>query len=151
MKKMVFCLVLLLVAAAAFSQTLSAPKDNSYLSKKSFSLFDPSKLKMSQSYSFGYYSGRGGSGSVGYYLNSLEYTFSSPLKVRVDLGFLHNPSALVSRNSSISKSGAFIPGVSVDWRPSPNFNFRLDVRQVPYTGYGNYNGYYNPGFWEDYH
>ena len=151
MKKMVFSLVALLIAATAFSQTLTAPKSDSYLSKKSFSLFDPSKLKMSQSYSFGYYSGQGGSGSIGYYLNSLEYRISNPLKVRVDLGFLHNPGAMLSRNSSISKSGAFIPGVSVDWRPSPNFNFRLDVRQIPYTGYNNYNGYYNPGYWEDYH
>jgi len=151
MKKMVLSLVLLLMAATAFSQSLSVPKDNTYLSKKSFSLFDPSKLKMSQSYSFGYYSGQGGSRSVGYYLNSLEYTFSSPLKVRVDLGFLHNPGAMLSNRSGVSRSGAFIPGVSIDWRPSPSFNFRLDVRQVPYTSYGGYNGYYNSGFWEDYH
>jgi hypothetical protein len=151
MKKMVFCFVLLLIAATAFGQSLTSPKDNSYLSKKSFSLFDPSKLKMSQSYSLGYYSGPGGSASVGYYLNSIEYSFSRPLKVRLDLGFMHNPGALLSSRSGVSKSGSFVPGVSVDWRPSPNFNFRLDVRQVPYSSYGGYNGYYNPGFWEDYH
>ncbi len=151
MKKMVFCLVLLFTAATVFAQSRTDLKDTSYLSKKSFSLFDPSKLKMSQSYTLGYYSGRGGSSSVGYYLNSIEYTIASPLKVRLDLGFLHNPGAMLSSRSGVSKSGTFIPGVSVDWRPSPNFNFRLDVRQVPFTNYGGYNGYYNPGFWEDYH
>lgn len=150
MKKMVFCLVLL-IAATAFSQGLTDLKGKSYLSKNSVSLFNPSRLKMSQSYSFGYYSGRGGSSSIGYYLNSLEYTFSNPLKVRIDLGFLHNPGSMLSSRSGVSKSGMFIPGVTVDWRPSPNFNFRLDVRQVPFNNYGGYNGYYNPGFWEDYH
>jgi len=151
MKKMVFWVVLLLIPVMAIAQNLTDLKDKPYLTKGSFSLFDPSRLKISQSYSFGYYSGKGGSASVGYYLNSLEYTISNPLKVRVDLGFLHNPSSILSGSSGVSKSGSFVPGVSVDWRPSSAFHFRLDFRQIPVTNYGGYNNYYNPGYWEDYH
>ena len=151
MKKMVFFVTLLLIPVMAFSQNLTDLKDKPYLTKGGFSLLDPSRLKISQSYSLGYYSGRGGSASVGYYLNSLEYTFSNPLKVRVDLGFVHNPSAIISGRSSISKAGSIVPGVSIDWRPSSAFHFRLDYRQIPVTNYGGYNYYYNPRFWEDYH
>jgi len=153
MKRAAILTVLLIVPAIVVAQQLTDLKDRAFTNKSSFSLFDPSRLKMNQSYTFGYYSGRGGrggSGTVGYYLNSIEYTFSNPLKVRFDLGFLHNPSSLVSRNSSVSKSGVFVPGFSLDWSPASYFHFRLDYRQVPSYNYGGQNGYWGPGFWEDY-
>ncbi len=149
MKKTITLVILALIPITALAQNAPDIQKEPYLTKSSTSLFDPSRLKMSQSYSFGYYSGGGTSGSIGYYLNSLEYTISNPLKVRVDLGFVHNPSALFSRNSSASKSGAFVPGVSVDWRPSSAFHLMLDFRQVPV--YNGYNNYYNPYLWEDHH
>jgi len=150
MKKAAILAVLLFVPVIVMAQQLTDLNDRSYTSKSAFSLFDPSKLKMRQSYTLGYYSGSGGSGSVGYYMNSIEYTFSNPLKIRFDLGFLHNPSSLVSKNSSLSSSGVFLPGFSLDWAPKDYFHFRLDYRQVPSYNYGGYNSYYNPGFWEGY-
>jgi hypothetical protein len=150
MKKAIIVAVLLIMPALSLAQSLTDLQENPYSKKNSFSLLDPSRLKMRQSYTFGYYSGSGGSATVGYYLNSLEYTFSNPLRVRVDLGFLHNPSSLVSRNSSKSNSGVFMPGISLDWQPTSSFHFRLDYRQTPTYNYGGYNGYFNPGYWEDY-
>jgi hypothetical protein len=150
MKKAAILTILLFVPVVVSAQQLSDLKDRPFSSKSSFSLLDPSRLKMNQSYTFGYYTGRGGSASMGFYLNSIEYTFSNPLKVRFDLGFLHNPSTLLSRNSSVSNSGAFLPGFSIDWKPASYFHFRLDYRQVPTYNYGSPNGYYGPGFWEDY-
>ncbi len=149
MKKTAILTILLMVPAIVSAQQLTDLKDRPFSNKSSFSLFNPSRLKMSQSYSFGYYSGRGGSGTVGYYLNSIEYTFSNPLKVRFDLGFLHNPSNMFSRNSSISNSSAFVPAFSLDWRPAKYFHFRLDYRQVPVNNYGGH-GYFGPDYWEDY-
>jgi hypothetical protein len=145
MKKTIALAILMLLPAAALAQSSPEVKGQPYLTKGSSSLFDPSRLKMQQSYSFGYYSGGGQSGSIGYYLNSLEYSFSNPLKVRVDLGFMHNPGSLFSRNSSAS--GVFVPGVTVDWRPNSLFHIILDYRQIPV--YNGYNGYYNPYLWED--
>ncbi len=150
MKKLIVLAILTLIPAAVLAQSAPDIKGEPYLSKGSTSFFNPSRLKMTQSYSLGYFSGSGGSGSVGYYLNSLEYTFSNPLKVRINLGFVHNPSSLFSRNSSVS--GSFVPGITVDWRPSSAFHFILDYRQVPvYNGYNGYNGYYNPYMWEGNH
>jgi hypothetical protein len=150
MKKVIVLMILTLLPAAVLAQNAPDIKGQPYLTKGSSSLFNPSRLKMSQSYSLGYFSGGGQSGSIGYYLNSLEYTFSNPLKVRIDLGFVHNPSSLFSRNASVS--GSFVPGVSVDWRPTSALHFMFDYRQVPvYNGYNRYNGYYNPYLWEDHH
>jgi hypothetical protein len=149
MKKAIALVILVMVPIIALAQNAPDIKGQPYLTKSSTSLFDPSRLKMHQSYSFGYYSGGGTSSSIGYYLNSIEYTISNPLKVRVDLGFMHNPTALFSGNSSVSKSGAFVPGVSLDWRPSSAFHFMLDFREVPV--YNGYNNYYNPYQWEDRH
>jgi len=148
MRRVILLALLLSIPAAVMAQDLTDLK-TPYLAKGKTSLFDPSRLKMQQSYTFGYYSGRGGSGSIGYYLNSLEYTFSNPLKVRIDLGFLHNPSAILSGRSSVSNSGAFVPGFSIDWRPSSYFQFRLDYHQVPALNYGGYSPYYNPFYGED--
>jgi hypothetical protein len=151
MKKAVVLVILMLLPAAVIAQNAPELKGQPYLTKGSTSLFNPSRLRMQQSYTLGYYSGGGASGSIGYYLNSLEYTISNPLKVRLDLGFVHNPGALFSNGSNISKSSAFVPGFSVDWRPPSSFHFMLDFRQVPAFGYGGNNGYYNRDLWEDYH
>jgi hypothetical protein len=143
-------IVLILIPVVAFAQGVSDLRGKSYLSKDRFSLFDPSRLTMRQSYSFGYYSGGGTSGSIGYYLNSIEYAFSNPLKLRVDLGYLHRPTSLFSGTSSDLNSGVFIPAFAIDWRPSENFNFRFDYRHVPLGAYRGLNPYYNPYYQEDY-
>lgn len=147
MKKIIVIIAMSIPALAA-AQSVPQSGGESYVKKGAFSLFDPSKLSMHQSYSFGYYSGGGTSGSLGYYLNSIEYRFSNPLRIRIDLGYLHSPTSMFSRGSSGTNSGVFVPGVSIDWRPARSFNFRFDYRSVP-IGY--YNGFgLNPYLQEDY-
>ena len=148
MKKLA-AIVLILIPVMAFAQGVPDLKGRSYLTKGGYSLFDPSRLTMRQSYSFGYYLGGGTSSNIGYYLNSIEYAFSSPLKIRVDLGYLHSPTNMLSGTSSGLNSGIFVPGFAIDWRPSKNFNFRLDYRHVPLGAYGGLNPYYNPYYQED--
>ena len=150
MKKIVSIILILIVTAAmAFAQNTNDVKLNSYVNKNNIPIFDPSRLKIRQSYSLSYFSGGGQSGSVGLYMNSIEYSFSDPLKVRLDIGYMHNPSALFSNKSSITNSGVIIPGFSLDWRPSKNFMLSLDYRQVPYYLNGGYNNYLNHDEWED--
>lgn len=143
-------LAIILVSIPVISVAQTAPPSGgeSYVRKENLSLFDPSRLTMHNSYSFSYYSGNGQSGTIGYYMNSIEYAFSGPLKIRLDLGYLHNPTSLFSRGSSGSNTGAFVPGLSVDWKPSDQFRFRLDYRQVPFGYYGGPG--INPYIQEDY-
>jgi hypothetical protein len=141
MRKLILA-ALILIPVIAFAQGVPDLKDKSYVGKDSCSLFDPSRLTMRQSYSLGYYSGGGRSGSIGYYLNSIEYVFSNPLRIRVDLGYLHSPTSMFSGGSSTLNSGVFVPGLAVDWRPSRNILFRLDYRHVPLGVYGRRTPYY---------
>jgi hypothetical protein len=110
-----------------------------------FSLLDPSRLKMSQSYSISYISGSGYSGSLGLYTNTVSYQIADPLMLRVGLGYLHQPLGFL-RNSGgreLLGSDKFLPSVSLDYRPSDAFHLSVDYRTVPVlwqdglgTGYG---------------
>ncbi len=122
-------LIILLIPIIAQAQVAPDMKNKSYVGDNPASLFDPSKLTMKHSYSFAFYSGGGRTGNIGLYMNSIEYAFSDPLKIRIDLGFLHTPSRLISGSTSIADDGVIVPGISLDWRPSKHFNFRLDYRQ----------------------
>jgi len=147
--KKIWILLLILVPVIAMAQSMPDLQNQSYVSKGSLSFFDPSKLTLKQSYSLSYYSGSGRSGSIGYYMNSIEYAVASPLKIRVDIGYLHSPSNMISKNSTGLGNGVIIPGVAIDWRPTDNIRFNIDIRQVPaYNSLNDYRRNYNQ--WEDY-
>jgi hypothetical protein len=113
--------------------------------KSSFSLLDPSRLHMSQSYSFMYSTSKYGSQSLGMYLNSIEYQISDPLKVEVSLGYLHNPGALVGNRNDYLGDGKLLPGVSISWKPAKNLFFQFNYQQMP--GYY-YNNRYDSDYWD---
>jgi hypothetical protein len=116
--------------------------------KPKFSLLDPARLHMSQSYSFWYSSSRAGSNNLAMYLNSIEYQISDPLKIRVDIGYIHQPGAILKNGTKAFENGQIVPGLSLTWRPSRNFLFQLDYRQVPILG-DRYNRDYYDGSWGD--
>jgi hypothetical protein len=139
----------LFVAAAerSASQPYADDSDNGAtglfgLPKTGFSLLDPDRLSISQSYTFSYYSGGGRSGSIGMLMNSIEYRVSNPLKITLDIGVLHNPSAIVSRTGN-GFSPTMVPGFKLQYRPSEKFFFQVDIRSYPAYYYGNpHSGYY---------
>lgn len=143
----IFAAVLFLTAGQAGAQRigdlpnagLSGTSSSSH--KSSFSLLDPSRLHMSQSYSFIYSSSRAGSINLGMYLNSIEYQISDPLQIRFDIAYLHSPGNLVSGNGSL-QDGQILPGLSLRWRPSKNFLFQFDYHEAPSLFYNDRNGFY---------
>lgn len=100
-----------------------------------FSLIDMSKITWSNSYSVGFFSGGGQSGSLGLLNTRMLYTVSSKLTLSFDLGIAHNPGALFdgNRNNSIGDNAAFLPGFSLDYHPSKYFGLRIDYRQVDFS------------------
>lgn len=111
-----------------------------------WALLDPSRFHMRQSYSISYMSGSGGSGSVGLYLNEMEYQLFKPLTLHVGLGYLHQPFGSRGANSAGASlsDGFFVPNVGLEYRPSENILMMVDFRQIPAgtspygwgTGYG---------------
>ncbi len=113
-------------------------------------LLDPSRFRMRQSYSLSYMSGGAGSGSVGMYMNNIEYQLFKPLTLRVGLGYLHQPFGSRGANSAglAVDDGFFIPSAGLEYRPSENFLLMVDFRQypsgtAPYSrwGYGGWSPY----------
>lgn len=98
-----------------------------------FSLIDLSRVKWSHSYSVGFFSGGGYSGSMGLYNTSMFYELSSKLSVTVNLGIAHNTGAIWGEGSSDAN---LLPGFRLDYHPSENFRMSI--------GFQRYSGYYVP-------
>ena len=132
------CSLILLLFCSAFAQIPTVPKSHTgenLLGVKSnagnFSLLDPSKFRMSHSYSFSYLSGGRMSGSFGVYTNLLEYQVSKPLTLTLSLNYLHQPLSVFGKDQLRIKD-AVLPNFHLRYRPSDSFSFTIDVLTFPY-------------------
>jgi len=132
MKKIIYLslvlAVLILSIQSGFAQDKSVSEPSVKL--KGFSLLDPSRLKMSQSYTFSFFSSGKQSGTFGLYTNTLEYRISKPLLVRVGLAYLHQPLSVFNRGSQ-SLNGILLPNFQLFYQPSKSFQLRIDVSSMP--------------------
>lgn len=84
----------------------------------SYSLLDPSKMDLHQSYSFSYFSTSRGSFGVGIYSAILDYRISSPLSLRLGLSYLHQPLSLLGSKSNINIGQAILPSFELRYQPN---------------------------------
>jgi len=97
--------------------------------KSSFSLLDPSRLKMSHSYTLSYYSSKEGSGNAGLYLNTLQYRVSEPLTLTMNLGYLHSPVFWQRSHSSLNNQ-RILSDFQLEYKKS-SFYFLLKIGNLP--------------------
>lgn len=135
---LVFFLSILFSFGSAFAQIESLAKSESdkdllgvKSNAKSFSLLDPSKLRMSHSYTFSYFSSERSSGSFGVYTNVLEYKFSNPLTLTLSLNYLHQPLSVFHKDDLRLKD-AILPNFQLRYRPNDSFSFTINVLTYPY-------------------
>jgi hypothetical protein len=127
---------------------------SSLRTKSSFSLLDPSRFGMQQSYSMQYTSTSFGSFSSGVYLNTLSYRFGIPLTLSVDIGaynMFHNDfeaSAYDAQDANSRAPQFILPRIGLEYRPTSNVTMSLQVLQFPdaYQAYGPW-GYYGYNGW----
>lgn len=124
--------------------TLMAPEYQGGNSVSGFSLLNPNRFSMRQSYSVNFASGSYGSSSAGLYLNTLSYKLADPLTLSADVGF-YTP--LYSSTGSLSRRGIqdprlgsslVLPHVGLEYRPTKNTTFSLHLinGQDAYKAYG---------------
>jgi hypothetical protein len=102
-----------------------------------FSLLDPSRLHMTQSYSLSYMSGVGQGKMIGMYINQIDYEFAKPLRVSFAVAYLHQPQGLLGARTQIS-GNKLLPSFRLDWQPSRNLRFILNYEtRSPYQLYSN--------------
>jgi hypothetical protein len=112
-----------------------------------FSLLDPSRLHMTQSYSLSYMSGAGQGKMIGMYINQIDYEFAKPLRVSFAIAYIHQPQGLWGARTQIS-GNKLLPSFRLDWQPSRNFRFILNYEtRSPYQlNYGSPFGRYESIF-----
>ncbi len=147
MKKNAVRIVTALSLIAALSSltlaqgTLPGPAENNpgklfgLLPAKTFSLLDPSRLQIRNSYSFSYVSAGKYSGSFGLYQTSIGYKVSNPLYVQVDLGYLHQP---LTFKNNLDVSNRFFPNFHLYFNPGNNFHLSIDYLTGPSNSYNRY-------------
>lgn len=142
MKKLILCCMIGILAAlagtAAAQENNPAAQPGTMLDnpiKQSFSLLDPSRLKIHHAYSFSYFSGGMTSGSVGMYRSLIQYQLARPLTLSVGLAYAHNPlTAFGGESGGLVREGLY-PSFQLDYRPSPNFYIGIGYERIPYDPY----------------
>ncbi len=124
---------------------------NSLLTKdtqSSFSLMDPARFSMQQSYSTSMSYAGSGSYSYGLYLNRLSYQLSNPLSLSMDLGFYTPFSASGVYQNNLDQSqgmGSFvIPKVRLDYKPNDKMSFSLQFINLKAPGQQRQNSFLSP-------
>jgi len=111
-----------------------------------FSLIDLSRVKWSNSYSVGFFSGGGTSSTTGLYVGSMFYEFSKSLSLDLQVGIGHNPGALF--NSQLNSDARFYPSFKLDYHPSDKFQLLIGFQSIPgnYYNSGSMYNFYNRRF-----
>lgn len=103
-----------------------------------FSLLNPSRFSMRQSYTMSYVTdGRQGD-MTGLYLSRMRYDFDMPLSLLVDVGLFHKPLALTGREDprpGVKSALLTVPHAALVYQPSDKFRMALEYYQSP-AGYG---------------
>ncbi len=94
-----------------------------------FSLIDFSRVRWSNSYSVSFFSGGNSSGSIGMWNSNMSYDLSRSLSIAFSVNLVHNPGGLLGNTNN---DACILPGFSLDYHPSRNFNLRIDYRTLDY-------------------
>ncbi|HEX2612740.1 MAG TPA: hypothetical protein VHO02_04010 [Fibrobacteria bacterium] len=124
----------------AGGMTLSGTRSGS----PSFSLAQPGRFSMHQSYSLTAMSSSQGSASSGLYLNTLSYQLAQPLVMFVDVGFytpLH--STMPGMNSSSGAGSVVLPRMGLEYKPSERLTMNLELVNGP-DAWKAYGGHWSP-------
>ena len=114
----------------------SALKNSIFIGKSAMNLIglDPSRLNMSQSYQMSYMSMGDQGTTQGVYLNTLSYSFSSPLTLAFQWGIAHQPFP-ASGNAPFLQNGPFLSGAILRYEPFKNTVIHIEYSRNPYNNY----------------
>lgn len=106
-------------------------------------LFGAEQFRMAHSYEASFSSFGGQSASLGMYTNSMMWQFNQEWAARVDVGVAHS----LGGNSAFGQEQAqvFLRNAEVQYRPSENMQFRLQIQQSPHGRYMRPYGRYGAG------
>lgn len=104
------------------------------------SLFGAEHFRMGHSYQASFSSFGGQASSMGMYTNSMMWQFNSDWAARVDMSVSHPFSQ--ANDFGSQQARVFLRNAEVAYKPSDNFQVRMQVRQSPYGRYASPYGTY---------
>jgi hypothetical protein len=125
--------------------SLLAPEGRQGNSVSGFSLMNPNRFSMHQSYSVNFSSGSIGTSSAGLYLNTLSYRLADPLTLSADVGFytpLYGSSSMGFAKGGFQDprlgSSLVFPHVGLEYKPTENSSISLHLfnGRDAYKAYG---------------
>ncbi|OGJ87433.1 MAG: hypothetical protein A2268_14895 [Candidatus Raymondbacteria bacterium RifOxyA12_full_50_37] len=112
-------------------------------------LLDASHLTMHQSYTMSYASNGTQGDMTGLYLNRLQYQFSVPVTLQVDVGLFHKPLALAGKESGFGTGGQdavlTVPRIGLFYKASENLFMSFEYINIP-AGYSSMFMPYGAGY-----
>lgn len=137
-KRALFIAICVLGPVLAFGQYRGEAKSSVFRPSELFrrpsgildGVIDPSRFKMTQSYSLSFFSGGSRSFNQGLYLNTMQYQLSDPLTAVLQVGYLHQPLGGAGLTGS-SAGRFFISGASLEYKPSNGTRLFFDYQQTP--------------------
>jgi hypothetical protein len=137
-KKPVIIALCLLGPVLVFGQYRSESKSSIFKPSELFrrpsgileGLIDPSRFKMTQSYSLSLFTMGGQTFNQGLYLNTMNYRIADPLTATLQVGYMHQPLG----GSGLSGSSAgrlFVRGASLEYKPSDGTQLVFDYQSMP--------------------
>jgi hypothetical protein len=125
--------------------SLMSPEGRERNSVAGFSLLNPNRFSMQQSYSVGFSSGSIGTSSAGLYLNTLSYRLADPLTLSADVGFytpLYGSASMGFAKGGFQDprlgSSLVFPHVGLEYKPTENSSISLHLfnGRDAYRAYG---------------
>jgi hypothetical protein len=135
MRADIFLIALTLSVSSVFAQTQDAFENKNADSSSNKGFWDPSRLSISRSMSFGMANTAGASSmqSASFYSTGLQYKFVTPVTVNLNFALPIHSSFSKYQNFSTDNMQSLeyfknMPfDVSVSWEPTKNFHFILSV------------------------
>jgi hypothetical protein len=125
--------------------SLMSPEGRAGNSVSGFSLVNPNRFSMRQSYSVNFSSGPIGTSSAGLYLNTLSYRLADPLTLSADVGFytpLYGSSSMGFAKGGFQDprlgSSLVFPHVGLEYKPTEHSSISLHLfnGRDAYKAYG---------------
>ncbi len=144
MKKAIIIILVMSIPILTFGQfkkQAELPEFSQIIGRTSglyFGFLNPEKFSIHHNFSMSFMSfGNAGSMMVNSYLNTINYRFSDPLLLRLNLGIMNTP--YNSFNNPALNNTQFFGGAELFYRPSDNSLIHFGVNVQP--------GFYRPGYY----
>ena len=130
MKKHILIIASMIILSLPLFAQIDLPKPSfSLINSSRRSPFDVSKLQMSHSLGFEAGSSNMGGFYLSRYTNHLKYSFNPKLDLKLDISMINYGSSSTGFKINNDNRSQLVPGFSLDYHPSENFNFKIEYRQ----------------------